>query len=250
MAYPNFRGPNVRPEACGSELAMQDILDVIDWAKSERKVDGDRIYIIGGSGGGYMSLLMAGCHPEVFAGAVAFCPISDLARWHADSTVRKNHYADDIMSVCGGLPAERPAEYRRRSVITHLSRAIGLPVYIATGIHDGHRGSVPVGHAIRAFNVLADEVDRISEEDIAFIEENEKIPETRQFKWSDPFYGPKIRVHLRATSSNVRLTIFEGGHDGNYPAGLDFLSRQCRGRTVDMSLPHVVADGSAERVAR
>ena len=38
FAYPNYRGPNVRPEACGSELAVQDVLDVIDWAKAVRKI--------------------------------------------------------------------------------------------------------------------------------------------------------------------------------------------------------------------
>ena len=27
MVYPNFRGPNRRPEACGSDLAVQDVLD-------------------------------------------------------------------------------------------------------------------------------------------------------------------------------------------------------------------------------
>ena len=29
----------------------------------------------------------------------------------------------------------------------------------------------------------------------------------------------------------------EGGHGGNYAAGLDFLSRQAKGRPTDFSLP-------------
>ena len=252
MLYPNFRGPNVRPEACGSDLAVQDILDAIDWAKRECSIDKDRIYIIGGSGGGHMALLTAGRHPEVFAGVAAFCPITDLARWQNDSTERKNHYARNLVSVCGGLPTERPDEYARRSPLTWLpaARKTNLPVYIATGIHDGHAGSVPVGHAIRAFNALADEKERISESDIGFVEVREAVPDHLQFKGSDPFYGQKTRVHLRATSANARLTLFEGGHAGNYPAGLDFLSRQRRGRPADMSLPGTAAESSIEQVTR
>ena len=252
MVYPNFRGPNVRPEACGSDLAVQDILDTIAWAKQVRKIDADRVYIIGGSGGGYMTLLMAGRHPDVFAGAAAFCPITDLARWHADSTFRKNHYAGNIAAACGGLPTEHLAEYQKRSPLTHLcnARVNKLPIYIVTGIHDGHKGSVPVGHSVRAFNSLADEADRISEEDIAFIEANEKIPEPRQFKGTDPFYGPKARIHLRATSANVRLTVFEGGHGGNYPAGLDFLSRQRRGQSADMAIPEGLAMCEIESITK
>ena len=252
MLYPNFRGPNVRPEACGSDLAVQDILDVIAWAKKERKIDADRVYIIGGSGGGYMTLLMAGRFPEVFAGAAAFCPITDLARWHADSTLRKNHYAGNIAAACGGLPSVCLAEYQKRSALTYMcnARANKLPVYIVTGIHDGHKGSVPVGHSIRAFNALADKADRISEADIAFIEANEAIPEALKFAGKDPFYGPKVRVHLRATSANARLTIFEGAHGGNYPAGLDFLSRQRRGHPANMTIPVESAMGEIESITK
>ncbi len=34
MVYPNYRGPNVRPEACASELAVQDIIDAVDTCRS------------------------------------------------------------------------------------------------------------------------------------------------------------------------------------------------------------------------
>lgn len=252
MVYPDFRGPNMRPEACGSELARRDILDVIAWARSARPIDPDRIYIIGGSGGGHMTLLMAGCHPEVFAGAAAFCPITDLARWQADSTLRKNNYARNLLSACGGRPSERPDEYARRSPLTHLARARAaqLPVYVATGIHDGHTGSVPVGHAIRAYNALANDEDVVSEAVISHIEADQAVPAAYAFAGKDPFYGDKERIHLRRTSANVRLTVFEGGHSGNYPAGLDFLSRQRRGRPADMTLPAETTGTSIESVTR
>ncbi len=243
---PNFRGANNHPEACGGEPAVQDIVDSVEYAKAHAKIDARRIYIVGGSGGGHMTLLMAGRHPEIWAGCAAFCPISDLARWHADSMLRhpgrSKSYAQMMERSCGGTPEAKPDEYARRSPLTHLAaaRKAGVPVYIVTGIHDGWTGSVPVGHSIRAFNALADEKDRVPEADIAAIEETQAIPPTLKSESGlDPFYGirGKGRMHFRRTSANVRLTIFEGGHGGNYPAGLDFLSRQTKGSPADFSLP-------------
>ena len=144
---------------------------------------------------------------------------------------------------CGGTPAERPWEYALRSPLTWLGRArdAGVPAYICTGIHDGWRGSVPVGHSIRAYNALADAADRVSEADIASIERDQAVPSSLAVAGdsppADPFYGESSRIHLRLTSANVRLTVFEGGHDGNYAAGLDFLSRQRRGRPADWTIP-------------
>ena len=253
MIYPNFRGPNNRPEACGSDFAVHDIVDAIAWAKNARAIDENRIYIIGGSGGGHMALLMAGRHPEIFAGAVAFCPITDVARWYGESLEkhpgRGANYARMMESACGGTPAERSEEYAHRSPLTWLSRAreAGVPVYVATGIHDGWWGSVPVGHAIRAFNALCSGADAVSEEDIGFIERNQKIPESLKSEAdADPFYGERMRIHLRRSSGNVRLTLFEGGHSMNFPAGLDFLGRQHKGCPADWTLP---SSGKGEKEA-
>ena len=253
---PNFRGPNKTPKACGSDHAVQDIVDAVDYAKAKVKIDASRVYIVGGSGGGHMTLLMCGRHPEVFAGGAAFCPISDLARWHADSLEkhpgRGVGYARMLVSACGGTPAEKPEEYRHRSPLTFLPKAreAGVPVYIATGIHDGWKGSVPVGHAIRAFNALANPADRVAEADIAAIERTQTVPATLSGESvADPFYPPKERIHFRRTSANVRLTLFEGGHAGNFPAGFDFLARQRKGRPADFTLPQTAA-GGAESIAR
>ena len=240
---PDFRGANDKPAACGSECAVQDIVDSVNYARSHANIDSSRIYIIGGSGGGHMTLLMLGRHPEIFAAGAAFCPITDLARWHADSIEdhpgRSKTYAKMLERSCGGVPSERAWEYAQRSPLTWLERAkdCGVPAYICTGIHDGWRGSVPVGHSIRAFNVLADANDRIPETEINEIEKNQIVPTALAFKGKDPFYNASRRIHLRCTSANVRLTLFEGGHAGNYAAGFDFLARQRKGCNADWSLP-------------
>lgn len=256
MVGPDFRGPNNNPKACGSELAVCDIVDAVSYAKSRVAVDPKRVYIIGGSGGGHMALLMAGRCPEIFAACVAFCPITDLAKWHAESHCKQKgrsvRYANMLEKVCGGAPDAAPEEYAVRSPITWLGRAksAGLPVYIATGIHDGHIGSVPTGHSVRAFNALCNATDAISEDDIAYIESNRKVPESLvKPPERDPFYGERLRVHLRLTSGNVRLTLFEGGHSGNYPAGLDFLRRQTKGAPADWTLP-ATGTGETEVLSR
>ena len=249
---PDFRGANDKPSACGSDYAVQDIVDAVNYAKAKAKIDSSRIYIVGGSGGGHMTLLMLGRHPELFAAGAAFCPISDLARWHADSMEkhpgRNETYARMLEKSCGGVPAERPWEYALRSPLTWIGRArdASVPVYICTGIHDGWRGSVPVGHSVRAFNALADKADRIGEADIASIEKDQAVPDALAFAGRDPFYGESRRIHLRRTSANVRLTVFEGGHDGNYAAGFDFLSRQRKGHSADWTIP---AQGSGDSMS-
>ena len=108
MLGPNFRGPNKTPPACGGDPAVQDIVDAVNYAKAHVKIDPARVYIVGGSGGGHMTLLMLGRHPEIFAAGAAFCPITDLARWHADSLLkhpgRGKNYAKMLEMACGGTP--------------------------------------------------------------------------------------------------------------------------------------------------
>ena len=241
--YPHFRGPNSRPEACGSDLAVQDIVDGIEYAKAHTNIDPDRIYLLGGSGGGHMALQMAGRHPEIWAGVVAACPISDVGRWHEETAAMTNgnaRYARMLEKVCGGTPSTRPDEYRHRSPVTWLAAAKGVPLQIQTGIHDGHHGnSVPCGHAIRAFNCVAAEKDRVSDETIAFMERTETVPSSERFAGRDPFYPAPIReVYLRKQSGNAQLTVFNAGHAGNYEAGVWWLARQRRGCPADWSLPN------------
>ena len=80
--------------------------------------------------------------------------------------------------------------------------------------------------------------DRVDEAAIASIEETQAVPAALAYTGSkDPFYSDRMRIHFRRTSANVRFTLMEGGHGGNFAAGLDFLSRQAKGRPADFSLP-------------
>ena len=231
--FPHFRGPNWLPEACGSDLVVSDLECAVAYMKENFAVDDARVYLVGGSGGGHASLLMAGRRPELWAAISSWCPISDIAAWY-EQTHAKNpgEYDEHILAACGGNPLTCPeaaAQAKHRSPLTWLDNAKGKVILdIGTGIHDGHTGSVPVSHAIRAFNRVADPQDRISDQDIAYMVETEKIPAHLAFQEEDPAYGP-YKVLLRRTSGMARLTLFEGGHDLLPCPAFGFLNEQVRG---------------------
>ena len=236
MIAPAFRGINNHPEACASDLASQDIIDAVEYAKSHARIDTDRIYLVGGSGGGHMSLIMAARAPGLWAGVSAWVPISDLTAWHAESSARKNNYAKMIEQCCGGKPGPATeAEYRHRSPLFHLAAAKGVPLDINTGIHDGHTGSVPVSHSLLAFNVLAAPDKQVSVADIDFMVREQKIPAALASETQIDPERQKATL-FRRSSGNARVTVFEGGHDSEPSAALEWLSRQRKGQPADWSL--------------
>jgi hypothetical protein len=111
-----------------------------------------------------------------------------------------------------------------------LDRAKGLPISIHTGIHDGHKGSVPVSQSLRAFNVLAKangHVDRMfSEEEIRQITNDEKIPPQLQKEKPVQSESGKFATLYRRTGGPVILTIFEGGHGTDFATAMNWLASQ------------------------
>lgn len=235
MIHPDFRGPNRRPEACASEFAVQDVFDAVAWAKQQIKVDAKRIYLVGTSGGGHMSLVMAGRAPKLWAGVSSWVPISDVAQWHRDCTAagRKN-YARDMEKSCGGKPGDSEkvdAQYRNRSPLTWLPNAKGVAIDINAGVHDGHTGSVPCAHSLHAFNSLA-VANGLSDRKVSFrtiesIRKNRAVPKAQRSK---PIEDEKRQreVLFRRSAGPARVTLFEGGHEGDMPAAIHWLAQQKR----------------------
>jgi poly(3-hydroxybutyrate) depolymerase len=227
--FPDFRGRNDKPEACGSELAQQDILDAVAWAKGQYPVDDSRVYLVGTSGGGHMTMLMAAKHPEVWAAASAWVGISDLTAWHERHA--EANYGAMLRGCTGGAPgsgAEVDEEYRKRSPLPWMAGAKDVPLDIAAGIKDGHEGSVPIRHSIDAFNAIAGAVggEPVTEEEI---QELSASPTGRLSnpKTSDQEEDAALgrQIHLRRTAGKARLTIFEGGHEGIGLAAMDWVRR-------------------------
>jgi dienelactone hydrolase len=228
--YPDFRGPNTNPKATGSEYVVADIISAVSYAKQQDLVDESRIYLIGVSGGGHCSLLMAGRAPGIWAGVSAWVPIYSVVDWYNDCTERGNKYAVDTVNSIGGVPvagSSAEAEALMRSPCSYLSNAIGFPVDINAGIHDGHTGSVPIRHTLQAFNHLAKPSHRLTEAQIDYFVKNQAVPQGCKTAVADPLYGEK-KVLFRRQSNNARVTIFEGGHEIIPIAALTWLAKQRR----------------------
>ncbi|MCE5237847.1 prolyl oligopeptidase family serine peptidase [bacterium] len=141
LVLPHFRGPNTTGnpaarEAGGSLLAQHDIVDAVRYMQGKYNVDPRRIYAMGGSGGGHMSLLMAGKYPDLWAGVSSWCPITSLREWHEQPD---NGYAPHIEAVTGGKPGASPEvdfEYLRRSPRTFITNAANTNVFIGHGDKD------------------------------------------------------------------------------------------------------------------
>jgi poly(3-hydroxybutyrate) depolymerase len=255
MVAPDFRGPNLRPEACASDLAVQDVLDAVEFAKKNARVDEARIYVVGASGGGHMALMMASRASQLWAGVSAWVPVTDLLAWHRDNTVSKRKYDKMLEQVCGGPPGpQNEADYRKRSPVFHLAAAKGLPLDINAGIHDGHTGSVPVSHSLWAFNVVAAangcDNKRVTDEQIAFMVRERKPPPSLASEREDDPERQKA-VLFRRVAGAARITIFQGGHDIELIAALNWLSRQRRGAPADHRVAReTVRPSGAKQVAQ
>jgi pimeloyl-ACP methyl ester carboxylesterase len=165
---PDFRGRNDNPSALGSELAVQDAADAIDYAVAQAGVDTDRVYLVGYSGGGMMALLLAGRHPDKVTAVSAWGPPHDLVDFYDFSRRGGRAYANHISVACGGDPRVAgpvQEECLRRSPVTYLDTAQDheVPVFIAQGIGDPY---VHPSGAADVFNPLADPEDRLSAADV------------------------------------------------------------------------------------
>ena len=228
--HPNFRGVNQSPKACGSRYARQDVLDSIAFARQRWKVDPQRIYLAGVSGGGHMALLMAGHHPKEFSAVSAWVGPTDLAEWHRFHTKggEPQKYAVMIEKSLGGAPGTSvgiDADYRDRSSVFHLHQVADLPVSIWAGVDDGHSGSVPIRHSLTAFNAIAAAHGNplISETEMSELSTLKRLksPLASDME-SDQTLGKSIL--LRRDSGESMITIFDGGHESHPDAAFEWLS--------------------------
>lgn len=227
---PDFRGVNDDPDATGSDLAVQDVLDAVDFAVAEGGVDPERVYVLGFSGGGMMSLLLAGRHAGRFAGAVAWVPIHDLTAWYAYNRDERPDaaYAGQILASCGGDPtadARAQASCAGRSPASVLdgAREAGLPVYLGAGLQDD---VVPPSDTLRAFNALAGEEDRVPEAAVQAVAGGTIPADLQDTGGAETWFTPEDPAVLLARSSGpVTAVLFEGGHAMVYYPGLEWLAR-------------------------
>ncbi len=227
--HPDYRGAYTNPEATASEPAVRDVVDAVAYAKAHARVDDSRVYLTGFSGGGMMTLIMVGRHPEVWTAAAAWVPVYDLVEWYQVTKGARHDYSGYIAGSCGGPPlpgTAAEAECRKRSVSTYLknARRKKVKVYIATGIRDNF---VPPGHALRAFNDLARRRDRIPHDAIAHINEHHTLPPYLAGSYADSLYHDAgVELIFERRSRNAVVKLFDGRHDVIYNAGLRWLGEK------------------------
>ena len=133
LLLPEFRGPNKQdnPEyqkACGSEYAVQDVFDAIDYVKENYGLDEENIFLLGASGGGQMALLCAANRPSVFKAVGAFVPVCNLQRWTRENT----WYAQLVNACCNGSEEEM----QKRSPVSYAQELTKVNLKIFHGKFD------------------------------------------------------------------------------------------------------------------
>ncbi len=216
--FPDFRGRNDDPEACGSEVAKQDVIDALDWVVDQYEVDEGRVYVTGISGGGFMTLAMVAAYPERWAAASAWVPLSDMEAWydfHAG-----DDYGEMTRQCIGGDPREDASakeELKRRSPVHMLGNARDVALDISAGRFDGHDGApIPVWHSLEAFNQIARALGDpvVTPQEIAELSRHE--PRLDNPAPSDLIVDESFGrdIFLRRRAGRARVTVFDGGHEG------------------------------------
>lgn len=119
------------------ELDADDVMDGLDYLANTGRIAADKIFIRGGSAGGYAVLRLLTRYPERFAGGACYYGIGNLATLARCTHKFEAHYLDGLLGEpYDPLCAERPdSVYYRRSPIHQLDR-LRAPMIIFQGSDD------------------------------------------------------------------------------------------------------------------
>ena len=148
LLLPEFRGNNLKTnpictQACGSDYAKQDIKDAIDYVIANENVDSENVFLLGLSGGGHMSLLMAGFCPEYFKAIGAYVPITDMEKWISQN----KNYREHVLACCG----DSVDEMKKRSPLSYVENIAKSNLKIFHGKFDP---IVPMSHSLELYNEI------------------------------------------------------------------------------------------------
>lgn len=217
--HPDFRGPNIRPEACLSDLVIADIDDAISYAIEHGNVDTDQIHVLGGSGGGLAAIGTYLRSNQQLKSIQAWVPITDLEQWYYQSRQRGTDHAGEIL-LCTSNGGELNIDECRARSPMYWDLPDNPPgrIEIFAGIHDGHDGSVPISHSLLFWNRLCN----LYESTDSAVTDAESIDLlSRAIPASDELgtIGGR-RIFFSRVAPFGRLTIFDGGHETLKQAGM------------------------------
>ena len=116
---------------------LQDYVDASDYLNREYGIDPERVFIYGGSYGGFITLMALFTEPEHFGGGAALRSVTDWAHYH-------HTYTANILNT----PAEDSIAFRRSS-----------PIYFAEGLED----PLLIAHGMIDDNVQFQDVVRLAQ---------------------------------------------------------------------------------------
>lgn len=240
--HPNFRGPNNQITACGSEAAVQDIDDAIQYALANMSVDPNEVHIIGVSGGGYMTMM---CYMKLKYPAKSFSSwvgLSDLEAWYFESIGRNQKYAKGVLKCTNTEGVFDSIEIRKRSPLYQKAPNRKAFLHLYAGIHDGYQGSVPITQTINFYNKIITEQ---YPNEINKVVDNQTILDlvVRQYAQPQyPFLMDKRAIYLWRKTPSVSLTIFEGRHEMLTNIGLSLIPTH---QKTPFDAPKIVAIGDS-----
>jgi lysophospholipase L1-like esterase len=227
--HPHFRGANNHPLSCGSNAAVQDIEDAIRFMLKMGGIDSNDIHIMGGSGGGYMTLVCYHKLKRTIKSFQAWVAISDLEAWYHESLSRTPRYSQDILKCTGDTLSLNIAEARRRSPLymDFLNTRRKTPLLIAAGVHDGYQGSVPITHSIKMYNKILKDMgvknpqEMVSDKDMLELVVKRHFPNRDAGLWC----GYRKVHFFRRFDETVSLMLFEGKHEQLVKYTLGFINK-------------------------
>ncbi len=138
VVEPNFRGGSGFGKAfmAADNLekrmhVVEDLRAVAQWLRSQSWVDPDRLALEGGSYGGYLTLMLLGHQPELWAAGVAVAGVVDLVSFIKNSGIM---YKPIWESEFGRL--DQDARFLRSISPIAVADRIRAPLLVIHGLHD------------------------------------------------------------------------------------------------------------------
>jgi dipeptidyl aminopeptidase/acylaminoacyl peptidase len=110
---------------------LQDVLAAADWIKESGYVDPKKVIVMGGSYGGYMSMMAVTKAPEVWAAGV---PIVPFVNWFTEIENEDPVLQQSDLATMGD-PVKNKALYEDRSPINSIDQ-VKAPLLLLAGGHD------------------------------------------------------------------------------------------------------------------
>ena len=110
---------------------LQDVLAGVDWIKQTGHLDPKKIAVMGGSYGGYLSMMAVTKAPEVWAAAV---PIVPFVNWFTEIENEDPVLRESDLATMGD-PVKNKALYEDRSPINFIDQ-VKAPLLLLAGGHD------------------------------------------------------------------------------------------------------------------